>query len=352
MVEKGEPVEGTEPLSVEGTNPSPVVGTEPSPDLSDTPVPAEDPDSSVYESSDEETPEADPSTTEPSEPAILHKHQVKMQRLAKKRRLFLIQKITRRLKGLKAKKGNEQQLSKNARKCARLVEKISDLKVLNVETFISEMVSSNFAKPSETVTTTDWFKNELFLDRFSFMAFVNPLIGLPVEYKPRIKKHIHLNHPKAVAAQQAAAEGADPPLFTSSLSSYREEDDNILTDILKEKRNRPGQRARQKKWEEQYGIEAKHLVKPKFTKPGKSDQKPDQKDFKKEFKEKKEGKRKRTEVQPQEIMKKLKAEAKEAAPEKKEQKEHPSWAAKKLQSSQSTKIDVFAGTKITFSDDE
>ena len=261
----------------------------------------------------EETPQQSP------EP-ITHKHHVKMQRLAKKRRLFLVQKLTRRIKVLKGKKGTEQQISKNQRKVERLLTKLDELKQLNLEAVIADLVSENFTAPSDPESsTTCWFKSELLLDKFSFMAFVNPLLGLEPERKrpPNFK-------------DWETKKKQPPP--SSHRPQYKEQDDEVLRDILTVKKNRAGQRARRKQWEEKYGEKAKHLAGEQRKKKG----------------EKRKPQKAEEGPSAQEIMKRLKAEEKV---KRTERSEHPSWLAKKQQASKSAQIDVFTGTKTTFDDD-
>ena len=284
----------------------------------------------IQQSEDDASP-SEPDTQQndetPSLEPITHKHHVKMQRLAKKRRLFLVQKLTRRIKVLKGKKGTEQQVSKNQRKVDRFVSKLDDMKQLNLEILIAELVTDNFTRPKDPESSTScWFKSELLEDRFSFMAYVNPLLGKEVERKPRPQ-------PKRERPKMEVADQIKKP--------YKEEEDEVLQDILTTKKNRPGQRARQKQAEEKYGEKAKHLTlsKPQQKQQGKSGGKGNQVG----------GKRKQdAPPSAQEIMKRLKAEEKIKRTEK---SEHPSWLAKKQQASQSAQIDVFAGTKIIFDDD-
>lgn len=282
-------------------------------------------DSSDNEPSDEapeQTPEqltSEQLTSEqtPEQPEYLHKDYVKLQRLAKKRKVFLIQKVTKRIKLLKAKKGNEAQLSKNQRKVDRLVQRIEDLKTVKLSEIVSDLVKCKF-KVEQSEETVQWFKYELTQDKVDFMAYVN------------VKNGVENNDNTGPNRKRKRLDSNE----NSGKSRYSEKNDKILDDILKSKRNRPGQRARQKQWEEMYGTKAKHLDKSKSS----SNKKPDGKLHNKP-----------KEPTPQEIMKKLKEKEKK---DKKEVKEHPSWVAKKQQASLSAKINVFAGTKTTFNDDD
>jgi outer membrane protein OmpA-like peptidoglycan-associated protein len=87
---------------------------------------------------------------------------------------------------------------------------------------------------------------------------------------------------------------------------------------VKPKKNRPGQRARQKKWETLYGEQANHVAKRK------------------------------AEEKPKKIWPK-KQKMEESQPKKpKVEKIHPSWAAKKQQA---ISVTDFKGTKVTFDSD-
>ena len=270
----------------------------------------------------------------PVTPELAHKDLVKMQRLAKKRRVFLIQKVTKRIKLLKNKKGNDAQLSKNQRKVERLLQRINDMKVLDLKDVVSEMVEQNFKiSDSNLEQTKNWFMYELTQDKSSFMYFVNSLNESGKSETDIIKAND--SSPSERSPKKRKLEKDE--VFLNKLSSYSEKDDEVLNDIIKVKKNRPGQRARQKQWEELYGTQAKHLSKDKRSKQS------NKRDLAKGKK------RAADEVPPQEIIRRLKEKEKQKVPEK---KEHPSWLAKRQQSSLSSKIDAFAGKKTTFSDDD
>ena len=186
---------------------------------------------------------------------LLHKDIIKMQRLAKKRRTFLIQKITKRIKQLKSKKGNELQLKKNQRKIERLLQRICDMKELNFDDVVSELVKLNYEiSEKEHSNTKDWFMYELTQDKSSlgFMSFVNS------------KKESNDGTPEDVtkSANLKRNEVSEKSTLKKP-PEYKEKEDEVLNDIIKVKKNRPGQRARQKHWEELYGKGAKHLHKKK-----------------------------------------------------------------------------------------
>ena len=297
--------------------------------MSDESLPSSPQEQSVSESTKQQLPTTDHE--------IKHKDIVAMQRLAKKRKLFLIQKLTKRIKMLKNKKGNDLQLQKNQRKVERLYQKINDLKEIDFCSVISELVGRNFVVPdlsnSADETTKEWFMFELTQDKASFMSFVN---SLNEEAEPEIFDNLDRKR-KRNEPPVGSEKSIDS--FTSRLSSYSEKDDVVLNNILKPRKNRPGQRARQKEWEEMYGEKAKHLNKLDSSKQDKS------------ARENKSKNQKNKELAPQEIIKKLKEKDK-LSKTTVEIGEHPSWLAKKQQAALSSKIDVFAGTKTTFSDDD
>lgn len=275
----------------------------------------------------------------PSEPKLFaHKDLIQMQRLAKKHRAFLVQKVTKRIKLLKNKKGSEAQLSKNQRKVERLLQRINDMKVLNFESIVADMVEKEFKIPANNFEDTKyWFMYELTQDKSSFISFVHSFVndGDPV-VRSNPSKRKRNTPPSDEILKKEQFNGNE--LFTDKLSSYSERDDEVLNDILRVKKNRPGQRARQKQWEEMYGTKAKHIVKEKG---GKQKSRSDGGRHKKS---------KLDETAPQEIMRKLKE--KEKLKKEKQKEEHPSWLAKKQQASLSSRIDAFAGKKTTFSDDD
>ena len=310
--------------------------------------------SSEYSSDEAPDPEISPEPpTAPSE--IAHKDLVTMQRLAKKRRVFLAQKITKRIKLLKNKKGNEAQLSKNQRKVERLFQRINDMKVLDFKDVVSEMVKQNFKiSDNHQEQTKEWFLFELTQDKSSFMYFVNSL-----NESNSIQSEGNTVNNSSVPKRELPSSNGSPKkkkpkkddLFSNKLSSFSEKGDNVLNDIIKEKRNRPGQRARQKQWEEVYGTQAKHLSKDKRSNDtNKRDTNKRDRNKRDVVKSKKHAP---VDLHPQEIMKRLKEKEKEKEKEKVSAKaEHPSWLAKKQLSSLTSKIDVFAGKKTTFSDDD
>ncbi|XP_063687520.1 serum response factor-binding protein 1-like [Bolinopsis microptera] len=309
--------------------------------------------SSEYSSDEAPDPEISPEPpTVPSE--IAHKHLVTMQRLAKKRRVFLVQKITKRIKLLKNKKGNEAQLSKNQRKVERLFQRINDMKVLDFKDVVSEMVKQNFKiSDNHQEQTKEWFLYELTQDKSSFMYFVNSL-----DESNNMQAEGNTVNNSSIPKRELPSSNGSPKKkkpkkddFSNKLSSFSEKGDNVLNDIIKEKRNRPGQRARQKQWEEVYGIQAKHLSKDKRSNDTNKRDSNKRDGNKRDIGKSK--KRAPVDLPPQEIMKRLKEKEKEKEKEKVSVKaEHPSWLAKKQLSSLTSKIDVFAGKKTTFSDDD
>ena len=252
---------------------------------------------------------------------LLHKDIVQMQRLARKGRTFLIQKITKRIKLLKNKKGNELQLKKNQRKIERLLQRISDMKELDIVSVVSELAKLNFKiSADEQSNTRDWFMYELTQGKssFGFMSFVNSLSESTWD-----------SVPKSVD-QSLKTKGVSEKDSLNKVALYIERKDEVLNDIIKVKKNRPGQRARQKQWEEVYGKGAKHLTKEKTIKCKNSAGSFNAANVK-NFKRKRE-------KRGNEDQAKIKVE-------------HPSWLAKKQQSSLSSKIDVFSGKRTVLADD-
>ena len=306
-----------------------------------------------------EVPESFPPRSQlPTKTEIKHKDIVTMQRLSKKRKLFLIQKLTKRIKMLKNKKGNELQLQKNQRKVDRFHQKINDFKDIDFSSVVSELVEREFVVPDLTndpnETTKDWFMFELTQDKASFMLFVSRLN----EEEGEVTSHIPDTLPQKRKRNETPTDSHGPKdFFTNRLSSYSEKHDVVLNKILKPKKNRPGQKARQKEWEELYGNKAKHLNKSENNKSeqdksenNKSENNKSDYNKKSRPEQKRYNKDKPKELAPNEIIKKLKE--KEKQNKTVEKAEHPSWLAKKQQSAMTSKIDVFAGTKTTFSDDD
>ena len=260
------------------------------------------------------------------EKSYSHIECIRMQRLAKKKRLFLIQKLSRRIKQLKTKKGNEAQLSKNLRKSDRVAQKFEQLKILDLKETVSVLIERKFITEPDDADTSKWFQHELTCDKNSFMSYVNSL-GKEVS---------SLSNTDSIHSKK---------LTIKKVSSKHNEKPNSIK-FKSERKNRPGQRARQKIWEELHGTEAKHLHKQKVP------EKPPR-----------QGKNISTTTATttkskdcrsvQEILSDLKKnETKDNVENKAPKSEHPSWIAKKQQSAQSSKIDVFAGTKITFDDSD
>ena len=223
--------------------------------------------SSVYVDSDNEefikprTGDTPPSSETPTdgEPQILHKHKVSMKRLAKKKKVFLGLKLTRQIKTLKNKKGTEQQLAKNLRKSERFTTRLSEMKSLDLETIISDLIESKFSPPLNIETTPEWFTSELLADKLSFMKFVNSLSNpdaRPSEVQKILKKSAPKKEnskdkllsstftslkPQSLKEREEPARKSNNPrggdeLFVGSL--YNEGDDEVLRNILTVKKNR------------------------------------------------------------------------------------------------------------------
>ncbi|GAV27901.1 hypothetical protein PMKS-001369 [Pichia membranifaciens] len=133
-----------------------------------------------------------------------------------------------------------------------------------------------------------------------------------------------------------------PSLATGYYSGGESEDENtkdsLVEELTKPRKNRRGQRARQKIWEKKYGSGAKHVVKQQER------AKSDRERLRLEFEARQE-KRDRKQ-QEREEREKVRAEKMKKQQEK-ENKMHPSWEAK-IKAQESMKKAKFEGKKITF----
>lgn len=115
------------------------------------------------------------------------------------------------------------------------------------------------------------------------------------------------------------------------------EDDDLVNEITTPRKNRRGQRARQKIWEKKYGKGAKHVIKEKER------SKSDRERLRLEYEARKTKREEKAKLR--EVKEAKRAEKKEKQQEK-EQALHPSWAAK-LKAQENLKA-KFSGKKITF----
>ena len=133
-----------------------------------------------------------------------------------------------------------------------------------------------------------------------------------------------------------------PALATGYYSGGESEDedtkDSLVDELTKPRKNRRGQRARQKIWEKKYGSGAKHVVKQHER------AKSDRERLRLEFEARQE-KRDRKQ-QEREEREKVRAEKMKKQQER-ESKMHPSWEAK-IKAQESMKKAKFEGKKITF----
>ena len=242
---------------------------------------------------------------------LQYKDIIKLQRLAKKQKLFLIQKLSRRNKQLKSKKGSDQQLKKNQRKVERLCVRINELKALDLKTVTETVINNNFKHLDNEDCAEAYFINELLGSKSEFMNFVNSLNGL---LEDKIERSSEVGQ-------------KEKSNFKSNNHT-----DHVLESIFSTKKNRPGQRERRKKWEEMYGKKAKHLNSSSVCK--KNPVKLDQSDKLKSIES------------AQKIMKRLKSSSNVR------EKEHPSWAAKRKQAADCNKIHMFSGKKTIFNDSD
>lgn len=130
-----------------------------------------------------------------------------------------------------------------------------------------------------------------------------------------------------------------PKLATGYYSGGESEDevkDDLVDELTKTRKNRRGQRARQKIWEKKYGTNAKHVVKQHER------TKSERERLRIEFEERQARREQRQKIR--EEREKLKAEKLQKQQDK---GMHPSWEAK-LKAQESMKKAKFAGKKITF----
>lgn len=125
--------------------------------------------------------------------------------------------------------------------------------------------------------------------------------------------------------------------YSGGESDEEERNDAMVKDITEPRKNRRGQRARQKIWEKKYGKNAKHKVKEHERALS------DRERLRSEYEVRK---AKREEKQRVWKEREAEKEAKRKIQEEKAQKLHPSWEAK-LKQQQSLKA-KFSGKKVTF----
>lgn len=140
-----------------------------------------------------------------------------------------------------------------------------------------------------------------------------------------------------------------PMLATGYVSGSDDEDnydydnDNVVKQVVSERKNRRGQRARRKIWEMKYGKGAKHLVKEreeKYAKALKRHQEFEEREARRQTKRAKFGEGSDSAVQKPELaQKKFKAAVDSDKPL------HPSWEAKRKQKAS---ITSFQGKKVKF----
>lgn len=121
--------------------------------------------------------------------------------------------------------------------------------------------------------------------------------------------------------------GAPPTLMQGFISGSEDEDEDtyVEPDVKPQRRNRRGQRARQKIWEQKYGKKANHVIKQ-------------QKEEEKSAWEKEQKRRRKEEKYAQAQRRKQEFYARPV---------HPSWEAKQKQKEQQEKIH-FAGKRVKF----